>query len=181
VAGKQKSEMPVGEEGGPDASVQAFRDALEKSVSVSRDRMQEVVDDAVRRGRMTRSDAEELIGRIIGQVREQAEELVGQVEPLLAKSPVAKASREVGSRVRGTARNVRDRADEPLQSADRLRRKAGLPGFPITAYDQLSVPQINNRLLDLDEDDLRKVLAYEISHRNRIGVLRTLERKLTAG
>jgi polyhydroxyalkanoate synthesis regulator phasin len=174
-----KPKEPVGESGA-DESVQAFRDALEKSVSVSRERMQEVVDDAVRRGRMTRADAEELVGRIISQVRDQAEELVGQVEPLFSNSPVGKAKREVGSRVRGTARNVRDRADEPLQKTDRIRRKAGLPGFPITAYDQLSVPQINNRLRELSDDDLRKVMEYEIANRNRIGVLRTLQRKLAA-
>jgi polyhydroxyalkanoate synthesis regulator phasin len=161
-----------------DASVQAFRDALEKSVSISRERMQEVVDDAVRRGRMTRADAEELVGRIITQVRDQAEELVGQVEPLLSNSPVAKAGRGVQSRARATARKARDRADEPLKKTDRIRRRAGLPGFPITAYDQLSVPQINNRLRELGDDDLRRVMAYEIAHRNRVGVLRALERKL---
>jgi polyhydroxyalkanoate synthesis regulator phasin len=161
-----------------DASVQAFRDALEKSVSISRERMQEVVDDAVRRGRMTRADAEELVGRIITQVRDQAEELVGQVEPLFSNSPVAKAGRGVQSRARATARKARDRADEPLKSADRIRRKARLPGFPITAYDQLSVPQINNRLRELGPDDLQRVLEYEIANRNRVGVLRALERKL---
>ena len=48
-----------------------------------------------------------------------------------------------------TAKRARDTADQPLARADRLRRKAGLPGFPITAYDQLSVPQINNRLTEL--------------------------------
>ena len=33
-----------------DKSVEAFRDALERSVTLSRDRLQEVVDDAVKRG-----------------------------------------------------------------------------------------------------------------------------------
>ena len=35
-----------------DKSVEAFRDALERSVTLSRERIQEVVDDAVKRGRM---------------------------------------------------------------------------------------------------------------------------------
>src|ERR1044072_232007 len=109
MARKQKPEVD-GTTSDADASVQAFREALEKSVSVARDRMQEVVDDAVRRGRMTRADAEELVGRIITQVRDQAEELVGQVEPLLSNSPVGKAKREGGSRVRGTGREDRARA-----------------------------------------------------------------------
>ena len=36
-----------------DKSVEQFRDALERSVTLSRERIQEVVDDAVKRGRMT--------------------------------------------------------------------------------------------------------------------------------
>ena len=56
-------------------SVQAFRDALEKSITISRERLQEVLDDAVRRGRMTRGDAEEMVGRLATRGREQAEVL----------------------------------------------------------------------------------------------------------
>jgi polyhydroxyalkanoate synthesis regulator phasin len=103
------------EEAGPyqarnEASLQAFRDAVEKSVAVSRERLQEVVDDAVRRGRMTRGDAEEMVGRLVSQVREQAEELLSQVEPLISNSAVSKARRDVESRVRSTARKARKRA-----------------------------------------------------------------------
>ena len=54
-----------------DKSVQAFRDALERSrsalesnVTLSRERIQEVVDDAVKRGRMTRADANELVSNL---------------------------------------------------------------------------------------------------------------------
>ena len=57
-------------------SVQAFRDALEKSITISRDRLQEVVDDAVRRGRMTRGDADEMVGRLATRGRDQAEDLL---------------------------------------------------------------------------------------------------------
>ncbi|HEV7482715.1 MAG TPA: hypothetical protein VGO13_06410, partial [Solirubrobacterales bacterium] len=42
---------------GLDKSVAQFRESLEQSVTLSRDRLQEVVDDAVKRGRMTRGDA----------------------------------------------------------------------------------------------------------------------------
>ena len=38
---------------GLDKSVEQFRESLEQSVTLSRDRLQEVVDDAVKRGRMT--------------------------------------------------------------------------------------------------------------------------------
>jgi polyhydroxyalkanoate synthesis regulator phasin len=178
-----------------EASLQAFREALQKSVTIPRERLQEIVDDAVRRGRMTRSDAEELVGRLLSRGREQADDLMKQIEPLVsqartevtsrtapardrASDAAARARREVGTRVSKTRRRARDRADEPLARADRVRRKAGLPGFPISAYDQLSVPQINNRLRELSQEQLQKVADYEKGNRNRVGVMRSIERKL---
>jgi polyhydroxyalkanoate synthesis regulator phasin len=154
----------------PDPSIQAFRDALEKSVTISREKLQEVIDDAVRRGRMTRGDGEEMLGRLVSRGREEAEGLLRQLEPLFSG---------VESRVKSTAKAARDRADQPLAKADRVRRKAKLPGFPISAYDQLSVPQIDNRLPELSRAQLERVRDYEIANRNRVGVLRALERRLS--
>ncbi|MGZ5333204.1 MAG: hypothetical protein ACXWD7_04790, partial [Solirubrobacterales bacterium] len=176
-----------------EASLQAFREALSKSITIPRERLQEIVDDAVRRGRMTRSDAEELVGRLLSRGREQADDLLKQIEPIVSQTrsevttrtapardratdAAARARREVGTRVSKTKRLARDRADEPLARADRMRRKAGLPGFPISAYDQLSVPQINNRLRELSHRQLRKVADYESGNRNRVGVMRAIER-----
>ncbi len=114
---------------------------------------------------MTRGDAEELVGRLLSRGREGADDLLKQLDPLV-------------NRATKTAKRARDRADQPLARADRVRRKAKLPGFPITAYDQLSVPQINNRLRELTPEQLRRVLEYESGNRNRIGVMRAVERKL---
>ncbi len=139
-------------------SVQAFRDALEKSITISRDRLQEVVDDAVKRGRMTRADAEEMVGRLATRGREQAEELLSQLDGLLSQTV--------------------SRVDKPLASVDRVRRGARVPGFPITAYDQLSIRQIDRRLQELSREELRKVRNYERKNKARKGLLRALDRKL---
>ncbi|MFI5026879.1 MAG: hypothetical protein ACHQCI_09060, partial [Solirubrobacterales bacterium] len=66
-------------------SVQAFRKALEKSITIPRERLEEVVDDAVKRGRMTRGDAEEMVGRLATRGREQAEDLLAQLERVLSQ------------------------------------------------------------------------------------------------
>ena len=79
----------------PDPSIQAFREALEKSVTISREKLQEVIDDAVRRGRMTRGDGEEMLGRLLTRGREEAEGLLSQLEPLFSS---------VESRVKSTAK-----------------------------------------------------------------------------
>ena len=62
----------------------------------------------------------------------------------------------------------------PTGSAGRPR----VPGFPITAYDQLSSRQIDRRLQELSRQQLRKVRDYERRNKARKGLLRSLDRKL---
>lgn len=196
--------------GGPESaaeqSVQAFRDALGRSVTISRELLQDVVDDAVSRGRMTREDAEELVGSLVSRGREQAEDIIGQLDTVV--SQLREASGEAAARPRRTAERAAGRArreltdaaerarqevearaegarkrtvaavDQPLASADRVRRKARLPGPPISAYDQLSIRQIDSRLAELTREELRKVRDYERAHKARKGLLRALDRKL---
>jgi polyhydroxyalkanoate synthesis regulator phasin len=169
-----------------DQSVQAFRDALEKSITISRERLQEVVDDAVRRGRMTRGDAEDLVSRVVTRGRGQAEDILAELEKLLNQVPgvgdAADRAREAREGVSSRAEQARKKAvgtvDHPLASADRVRRRARLPGFPITAYDQLSIRQVDSRLADLTRAELRRVRDYEQGHKARKGLLRALDRKI---
>ena len=74
------------EEGRADKSVQAFRDALDKSVTLPRDRLQEVFDDAVAHGRMTRDDANELVSRLISRGRQQTESMLRDLERVLQQA-----------------------------------------------------------------------------------------------
>jgi polyhydroxyalkanoate synthesis regulator phasin len=188
-------------------SVLAFREALEKSVTITRERLQEIVDDAVRRGRMTRGDGEELVSRLVTRGREQAEDVLGQLEGVLTQLREAgegaasqprrtagraadrarreledaaeRARQEVGSRTESARKRAVGAVDQPLASADRVRRRARVPGLPITAYDQLSIRQIDSRLADLSRDELRKVRDYEQQHKARKGLLRALDSKLS--
>jgi polyhydroxyalkanoate synthesis regulator phasin len=161
-------------------SVQAFRDALEKSVTISRDRLQEVVDDAVRRGRMTRGDAEEMISRLATRSREQAEDLLSQLDGLLSqvREVPDRAKQQAGGQAERARKRTVAAVDKPLASADRVRRAAHAPGFPITAYDQLSIRQIDRRLQELSRQELRKVRDHERKNKARKGLLRALDRKL---
>lgn len=161
-------------------SVQQFREALEKSITISRERLQEVVDDAVRRGRMTRGDAEEMVGRLVTRGREQAEDLLLQLEQLLAqiRDVPDRARQGVGQRAERARKRAVKAVDRPLAGADRVRRAARVPGFPITAYDQLSVRQIDRRLQELSRTELRRVRDYERRNKARKGVLRSVDRKL---
>ncbi len=175
--------------------MQAFRDALERSVTLSRDRIQEVVDDAVKRGRMTRSDANELVSKLVSRSRKSTDELIRDLEKLLkqarkeTETRTSKARRELESRGTSTrkqatraaervGRAARDAADKPLAGADRVRRRAGAPGPPITGYDQLTAAQVKSRLKDMNKADLRKVRTQEKRGKARKGVLDSIESQL---
>jgi polyhydroxyalkanoate synthesis regulator phasin len=171
--------------GRADKSVEAFRDALERSVTLSRGRLQEAVDDAVRRGRMTRDDANELISSLLTRSRQYTDELVRQLERLLEQAQRELDARAGPARRRATAaaeraaRAARDAADVPLARADQLRRRAGVTaGGPITAYDQLTASQIKGRLRDLSPAELRQVRAREQRGKARKGILGEIERRL---
>src|SRR3954470_4129820 len=168
-----------------DKSVEAFRDALERSVTLSRDRLQDVVDDAVKRGRMTRDDANELVSSLVTRSRRYTDDLVKQLERLLdqARTEIdtrtGPARRRATAEARRAARAARDAADAPLAQADRLRRRSGVtPGGPITAYDQLTATQVKSRLRDLSPAELRKVRTREQRGKARKGILSDIERRL---
>jgi hypothetical protein len=120
------------------------------AVVLTRERLQEVVDDAVKRGRMTRTDATELVAEIFARSRSTTEEILGLL-------PTDRVRREV----------------------DKARRATGLgPSFPISGYEGLTAAQVQARLDDLSPAELRKVRDYERRNANRKTVLSAIETKL---
>ncbi len=58
----------------------AVKDVLAEHLIFSADRLQETIDDAVRRGRMLPTDAQELAERLTSSGRRQLDELLGDLE-----------------------------------------------------------------------------------------------------
>jgi polyhydroxyalkanoate synthesis regulator phasin len=125
-------------------------------VVLTRERVQEAVDDAVERGRLTRHDATALVTALFERGRSQTDDLISQIEDLVTGTPT-RVVREV----------------------DRVRRVAGIgSGFPISGYDDLTAAEVGDRLGDLSAPELRKVRDYERRNANRKSVLQNIERKL---
>jgi len=144
-------------------SLAQLRETLTRGVVLTRDRINETLEDAVRRGRMTRDDAEELAANLVGIGRRQAQELLNDVEQLLGNS----------------RRRTSERTDALVRQVDKARRAAGLgPTFPILGYDDLTAAQVAERLADLEPADLRKVRDHERRNANRKSVLTAIERAL---
>ncbi|HWI71288.1 MAG TPA: hypothetical protein VNT55_05000 [Baekduia sp.] len=149
------------------ATLGALRERLVSSLTLTSERLQEAVDDAVRRGRMTRKDAEELLGTLVAAGRAQTEAILADVEQLLGRGG--------GVRVRAKADAT---GDVVLRTVDRARRRVGVGSFPILGYEDLTAAQITRRLADLTPAQLRKVRDHERRHDARKSVLAAIERKL---
>ncbi|MGI8594808.1 MAG: hypothetical protein ACR2ML_10665, partial [Solirubrobacteraceae bacterium] len=161
------------------ANVSAFRDFLQRGmegplhlVMLTNERIQEVVDDAADRGRITREDAEELAQEMVRRGRQQTVDLLAEFEHLLGRS-------RGGLETAATAARRSQPADRVLREVDRARRAAGLgQSFPILSYEDLTAAQVADRLDDLSPAELRKVRDHERRHGNRKTVLQTIETKL---
>jgi polyhydroxyalkanoate synthesis regulator phasin len=165
---------PAAKSGDPlRAGLTRVRDLVGRGIVVSRDRIQDTMDDAVKRGRLVRRDADELTERLVSSGRQQTQDILADIEQLLGRGREQVGTATKTARVRATRRS-----DAVLREVDKARRRAGIGSFPVLGYDDLTAEQIVKRLADLSPAELRKVRDYELRHGNRKSVLSAIERKL---
>lgn len=118
------------------------------AVLLTRRNIEEVVEDAVSRGRMTRGDAQEIVQTLLSRGARATDDFLSDLERMLGG--------------RG------DALDTPT---------AGGPQ-PIPGYDDLSAAEVQERLEGLTPAQLRRLRDYEARHGNRKTVLDRIDRKL---
>jgi len=169
-----------------DKSVEAFRDALERSVTLSRDtvagrrrRRREARPHHPRRRQRAGLEPRHSQPSLLRRPRQGARAACSTRPGASWNLELQPARRRATASARRAARAARDAADAPLAQADRLRRRSGVSaGAPITAYDQLTANQVKSRLGDLTPADLRKVRTQENRGKARKGVLDDIDRRL---
>jgi polyhydroxyalkanoate synthesis regulator phasin len=119
------------------------------AVLLTRRHIEEVLDDAVARGRMTRSDAQDMVQTLLSRGARATDDLLADFERMLGG--------------RG------DALDTP---------SPGGGAQPIPGYDDLSAAQVQERLDGLTPAELRKLRDYEARHANRKTVLDRIDRRL---
>jgi hypothetical protein len=141
-------------------------------VMLTREKIQETLDDAASRGRMTRKDANELVAELVRRGRSGGDDVVSEIEGLIGKG-----RDQIESATKRAARS--QPVDRIVRGADRARRAAGVgSSFPISGYADLNVSQVQARLKELSKPELRKVLTYERKHANRKSVVGAIEKSL---
>jgi polyhydroxyalkanoate synthesis regulator phasin len=143
-------------------------------VVLTRERIQDILDEFAERGRVTRSDANDLVAELVRRGREQTDDLLNDFEHVLGRS-----RDQLGSATMKARRA--EPVDRIVRSADRARRTIGVgPAFPILGYDELTAAQVGDRLAGLRPPELRKVRDYERRHANRKTVLEAIEKALSS-
>ncbi|MGH2743578.1 MAG: hypothetical protein ACRDLY_12845 [Thermoleophilaceae bacterium] len=159
-------------------TVAEFREALRKNlikpmemVLISRDRIEEVLGEAVDQGRVTARDAQRITSGLVKRGQRQTSDVLKDLEQLLDRGRGG-----IGGRTAGAVR----RASPALAQVDKVRRGAGVgPNFPVMGYDELNATQIQRRLRDLTPPQLRKVRDHERRNANRKTILKAIESKLS--
>jgi polyhydroxyalkanoate synthesis regulator phasin len=163
-------------------TVAELREALRKNligplemVLISRERIEEVLGEAVDQGRVTVRDAQRITSGLVKRGQRQTSDVLQDLENLLDRGRSGIEGRTSGARGRAVRR-----ASPALAQVDRVRRGAGVgPSFPITGYDDLTASQIQGRLSGLTSAELRKVRDHERRSAKRKTVLQAIESKLT--
>ena len=151
------------------AQLAALRRSLARSVAETGERVQETVEDAVRRGRMTRKDASELAAAIVAASRRQTDEIRQEIEALL----------ERGRRTVGKGAGAGGASPEPV--AIPIEREGGSTRtLPIARYDELTAVLVRKSLKGLSPEELRAVREHEAGNANRKTVLEAVDRLLDA-
>ena len=119
------------------------------AVLLTRRHIEEVLDDAVARGRMTRADAQDMVQSLLSRSARATDDLLSDIERMLGGSG--------------------DSLDTPA---------AGGGSQPIPGYDDLNAAQVQERLDGLTPAELRKLRDYEARHGNRKTVLDKIDRAL---
>jgi polyhydroxyalkanoate synthesis regulator phasin len=171
-------------------TVAEFREALRKNlirpmdmVMLTRERIEEALEEAVERGAITRKDARGIGSNLLKRGRKETNDVLKDLEGLLSAGGVRRRAQEAAKDVRKQASGARRRAvraaSPALATADRARRAAGVgANFPITGYDDLTAPEIQRRLGGLTPAELRKVRDHERRGAKRKTVLNAIESKL---
>jgi hypothetical protein len=149
-------------------NVGAVREIVMKSVLapvnavlITRKHLEEVIEDAVKRGRMTRDDAQQMMQTLLQRSARQTDDFLSDLERLL-----------------GRGRPLEPRPSGQSSGKKKQRPRRPSSSLPIASYDELSAAAVQEHLEGLTPAELRRLRDYERRNANRKTVLDAIERKL---
>jgi hypothetical protein len=131
------------------------------AVLITRKHLEEVIEDAVKRGRMTRDDAQQMMQTLLQRSARQTDDFLADLERLL-----------------GRGRTLEPSPSGQGGAKKRQRPRRPSSNLPIASYDELSAAAVQDQLEGLTPAELRRLRDYERRNANRKTVLDAIGRKL---
>lgn len=166
-------------------NITAFRDLLARGVisplnlvMITGERIQEVVDEAAVRGRITHADANDLVQGLVQCGRKQTDDVLSDLERLLARGrdEIDETAGSTRKRATRAAISARKKVESATYRARSVGSRRVAP--PVSNYEKLTAVDVKKRLKRLSTDELRKLRDYEKRHAKRKSVLEAVDRKL---
>jgi len=180
-------------------NLRALHGALEHSLTIQRNRLQEIVDDLVSRGTLTRSDADGLLNQLVTSSKDYSQALLKVLDSVAADArrglgggiaPVMATAGRTAEKIADTVRRAPGLAAKRPRTAPKAAPKpaaakpaAAKPATsrssePIPGYAGLTVAEIKPRLAGLSAGALRKVRDLEVAGKARKSVLGQIDQLL---
>lgn len=166
-------------------NLRALRGALEHSVTIQLGRLQEMSDDLVARGTLTRAEADRLVNHIVGSSKGYSQALLSVVDSLISETRknveagVATAVApmlETAGKIVGTVTGMNPVRRQPKGADGSADKPIALD--PIPGYADLTVAQVRPKLAGLSPAELRRVRQIENDGKARKSLLAEIDRLL---
>lgn len=167
-------------------NIEAFREVLARSVLsplnlvlLTRSRIQEAVDDAVERGRITHADAQDLVQILVKRGRKQTNDVLSDLERLVGhgRDEIDTATGPARERATQAAVSARRKVEK---TTSRVKRVGGRKvSVPISGYEKMTAAQVRKKIENLDARSLRNLKTFEQRNANRKSVLDATESRLS--
>lgn len=178
-------------------NLKALRGALEHSVTIQLTRLQEVIDDLVARGSLSRADADKLVDQLVSTSKAYTQALLQVVETVRTETRknVEAGLSTAASPVMATANKLVDKVRQGAQPGKKDKKGTGKKGKgkakagvdakltvvqhdPIPDLADLSIAKIRPLLAGLTPAELRQVRAREAAGKGRTSLLAEIDRDL---
>jgi hypothetical protein len=173
-------------------NLRALQGALEHSLTIQRARVQEIVDDLVSRGTLSRTDADGLLGQLLASSKDYSQALLQVLESITSETrktigagiaPVMATAGKIADTVmkKPTKKPSKKPSKKPAgRSAQAPTAAAAPPADPLPRLSDMTVAEIKPKLTSLNASALRRVRERELAGKARKTVIAQIDQLLGA-
>ncbi len=154
-------------------NLRALHGALEHTVAIQATRLQELLDDLVAGGSVSRGEADRLTAQLVAASKAYSHALLQVLDTVTGSggAPVVLTAARIAQNVRRVVARRAGLGDPPVEPAPPV---APVPLDPAP----LTIAEVRSHLPALDAPTLRLLRTREVQGRNRKGLLADIDRRL---